>query len=75
MSRKFFDIKENEAMCSKNFLSGEEGKIGKMFVIDRVELILGHQSHEMRELHGEDTLGVQQQLHSFNKIIEARHVS
>ena len=62
-------------MRSKDFLHGEEGKIGEMFMINRVELILLHETHQMGKFHGDDALGLEQDFHAGDKIINVRDVS
>ena len=39
-------------MFGKYLFNGHEGKIGEMFVIYRIELILLHESQQVGELHG-----------------------
>ena len=38
-------------------------------MIDCIELIFGHQPHEMRKFHGDDTLWFQYYFHSLHKIV------
>ena len=45
----FLDIKQSEAMRGKNLFHRNEREIGKMLVINGVELILFHQSRQVRE--------------------------
>ena len=43
-------------------------------MIDRVELVLLHQAHQMRELHGDDPLGLQHKFHCLDEAIEVWNV-
>src|ERR1700758_3183203 len=55
MCAQFLDVEECQAVASEDLLCGQEGEIAEVFMIDRVELILFHQPHQMRKLDGDDT--------------------
>ena len=38
-------------------------------MIDRVELVLRHQTRQMGELHGDDAARLQQQLHAADEVV------
>src|SRR6266849_2768602 len=46
-----------------------------MFVVDGVELVFLHQSHQMGKLHSDDAARIQQNLHSCDKVIDVRNMS
>src|SRR5260370_4173292 len=73
--REFLHVEERQAMCSENLLDGEKRKIGEVFMVDGVKLILLHQSLEMRKFHGDDAVRLQKNLHTANKVINVRHLS
>jgi hypothetical protein len=43
-------------------------------VIDRVELVSLHQSHQMRKLHRDNAAGLERDLHAGNEIVQIRHL-
>src|SRR5580658_2714767 len=61
-------------MCGKYFLHGQQRKIRKMFVIDRVELNLLHQLNEVRKFHGDNPVRLQQNLHAGDEAVQIRHL-
>src|SRR4029434_9892129 len=50
-------------------------KIRKVLVIDRIELVLAHEIEQMRELHRDHSLRLEQELQAPNEIVELRHMS
>src|SRR6266404_8082339 len=67
---QFLDIKERQAMRSKDLFGCEKGEIGEVFMVNGVKLIFFHQPLKMRELHGDYPMRFQQDLHSCNKIVQ-----
>src|SRR5580698_7333827 len=61
-------------MRSENLLCGQERKIAEVLMIDRIELILLHQPHQMRKLDSDDTTRPQQDLHPCDKVVEIGHL-
>src|SRR3954470_12901616 len=57
-------------MRRKNLFHRYERKIRKMLVINRIELALGAQTHQMRKFHGDNALLGQQYLQSFDEIVQ-----
>ena len=55
-------------------LHDEERQITEVLVIDRVELVLLHQLHQVRKLHGDDATRFEQDLHPSNEVIDIGHV-
>src|SRR6476620_5186318 len=45
-----------------------------MFVIDRIKLVVIHQLHQMRKLHGDDTGSSKNYFHAFNEINDIRNM-
>src|SRR5215208_6385668 len=57
VSRELLNIEESKTVPCENLLDGKERKIRKVFVIDRVELVLLDELQQMRKLHGENAIG------------------
>src|ERR1700758_197056 len=74
MGAQLLDIKECQAVASEDLLRGQEGEIAEVFVIDRIELILFHQPHQMRKLDGDDTTRPKQDLHSGDEVVQIGHL-
>ena len=49
--RQFLDVEQSQTVRREDFLGCQERKIGEMLVIDRVELVLFHQAHQVRKFH------------------------
>ena len=49
-------------------------KVGKMFVVDRVELAKFDQLHQVREFQRNGSAGLQRKLQSASKVIDVGHV-
>ena len=74
MRRQFLDVKNRQPGIAEDIGHCRKGKIGKMLVVNRVELILLDQFHEMRELEGRHTLRLQQGSKARREIVDIRHV-
>ena len=61
-------------MSGKDFLDGDKAKIGKMFMIDRVELVASHQTHQMREFQRQHTMRFEEKLQPADKIVQIGHL-
>ena len=61
-------------MCGKDALGRDEREVAEVLVIDRVELILRHQAHQMRKLHRDDAALGEQQLHPAHEAVQVRHL-
>ncbi len=59
---------------SEDALHDEERQITEVLVIDRVELVLPHQLHQVRELHRDDATRFEQYLHPSNEVIDIGHM-
>src|SRR5207248_11018002 len=75
MRRKFLHVEHLHAMRREDLFRCDKGKVRKVLVIDGVELVLLHQTHQVRELHCDYSLRSQQNLHSLHKVIQIRNLS
>jgi hypothetical protein len=58
----------------KDFFHRREREIGKVLVIDGVELVLFHQPNQMRKLHRDDAVRFQEKFEATDEIIDVRHM-
>ena len=70
MGRQFLHIEEDQPVLPKNPFHGEKRKIREMLMIDRIELILFHQSGQMGKLHGDQAVGLQRRFQPADKIVQ-----
>src|SRR5690348_12999188 len=75
MRGKLFDIEQGQPMRGKYPLNGQKREIGEVLVIDRIELIVLHQFHEVRELHRNDPAWLQENLHAPDEVVQIRDMS
>src|SRR5438270_2842050 len=61
-------------MGFKKAAYGDERKVGEMFVIDRVELILLNETEQVRKLHCNDAVRFDSNAQPFDKVIERGNV-
>lgn len=54
MGRQLLHIDHLEVVSVCHIADGQQGEIGEVFVIDRIELIVFNQIGEMRKLKGDD---------------------
>ena len=59
MGGKFFNIPHSQAVGLEDAIYGVQRQIGKMLVIDGVELGVLDQAHQMREFQGNGAAGFQ----------------
>ena len=59
VSWKFLNVEQRQTVRRKNLLHDKERNVGKMFVVNGVELIFLHQTHEMRKFHGDNARWLQ----------------
>ena len=69
MGGELFDVEECQAVPGKDLLHGAEGEIGKVFMVDRIELVFRHQAQEMRELQADHTVRFQQEFKPTHEIV------
>ena len=74
MSRQFLNVEERQSMGRKNAFNSDKRKIGKVFMVNRVELVFLHEPHQMRKLEGDDPVLVEQNLHPADKTIQIRYM-
>src|SRR6185503_7556056 len=74
VGRNFFDIEDRESVGEKNLLDRSKGQVGKMLVVNRVELIFVHEPHQMRELHGNHSRALQQHLQACDKVVDVGYM-
>jgi hypothetical protein len=49
--RKLLDVEQGEAVLLEDRLGGSEGEVGKVLVVDRVELVPLDQAQQVGKLH------------------------
>src|SRR6185295_13405768 len=74
MRWNFVDIEYSQPMNAHDPRRGEKREIRKVFVIDRVELVLFHQPHEVGELNRNYPTGSQQYLEASDKVVQIGHL-
>src|ERR1700722_773498 len=52
----------------------DQGEIGEVLVVDRVELIVFNQTKQVRKLERQNAFRLQQDLQPFHKVVEVRHL-
>ena len=68
------DVEHLETVGGEHVPGGEEGEVGEVLVIDRVELVPLHQAHQMRELDRDHTLGSKDPLHAGGEVVQVGYV-
>src|ERR1700741_4893952 len=74
MCRQFFHIEDPQSVRRKDLFCGEKGKVRKVLVIDGVKLIFFHQTLKVRKLHGNYTVGLQENLQAGDKVVQIRNL-
>src|SRR6266705_75388 len=72
--RQFLDVKKRDAVVRKDPFDRHERQVAEVLVVDGVELVVGYQPRQMRELHGDHAMRRQQELHATDKIVDVRHM-
>ena len=75
MRRKLLNVDQLQAVQGCQTLDRDQREVGEVLVIDRVELVLRHQSLEMRELQGDDAFRLEQAGHARDEVVEVGHLS
>ena len=70
VGRDLLDIEHTQAVAPRQSLDGEEREVGKVLVVDRIELIFREQPLEMGKFERDDPLRRQHMLHPGNEVIE-----
>jgi hypothetical protein len=68
------DVEDTEAMGGEDAARGREREVREVLVVDRVELVLFHEAREVRELHRDDAVGLQQLLDPGHEVVEVGHL-
>ena len=66
----FLDVEDAEAVGREDAARSGEREVREVLVVDRVELVLFDESREVRELHRDHTVGLQQQLDAGDEVVE-----
>ena len=70
MCGQFFHVEDLQATGAKYVLHREQRKVREMLMVNRVELILVHQAHEMGYFNSHDAVWLEQQRNSLHEIID-----
>ena len=74
VSGQFFDVEHAKASRQEYLEYRVKRKVGKVFVIDGIELALLEQSQKMREFQGDGAVFRKQAFEAQREIIDCRHV-
>src|SRR5881296_4629866 len=74
MRRQLFYVKQRESMGGEHRLRAEKREVGKMLMVNRVELVLLDEPHEVREFDGDGAKRLQQDLEAGDEVIEVVHL-
>src|SRR5215813_4036255 len=75
MCWQFFHLEDNKLMDGKNLLYRNKRKIGEVFVINCIKLVLLHEAHKVREFHCYDSLRFQNYFQAFDKVVQGGDMS
>src|SRR5690349_13016835 len=74
MRPQHLHIEESEAVVREHLFDRQEREVGEVLMVDGVELIVRHQAQQVRKLHRQHAVRLQQDLHSCHKIVEVGNV-
>src|ERR1019366_10715832 len=74
MGGQLVHVEQRQVMRREYLLDSEERKVTEVLVVDGVELVLLHQSLQVRKFHGDDAARLEQALHAGNEVIQIRYV-
>src|SRR5215813_5482159 len=74
MRRQFLDVHHGETVPGEYSADDSEGEVRKVFVVDRVELVMLDESEQVRKLHGHQTVSLEHLLEAAHKTVEVRHM-
>ncbi len=74
MGGQFLDVENSQACRRKDPLNRIEGQIGKVLVIDGVELGVFDQPHEVGEFQDDGAAGLERGLESTREVIDIRYM-
>ena len=67
-------VEEHDAVPAEEPLHRMQREVGKVLVIDRVELVLADQLQDVGEFQGDHPIGLEQELHPRREIIQLGHL-
>ncbi len=70
MRLQFFDVEHFQSMRFHDADRRQHGEVRKVFVINRVKLVELDQLQQVRKFQRENAVGLQQDLQSFDKVIQ-----
>ena len=74
VGRQLVDVVQRQAVGGEDLFGRHEREVGEVLVVDRVELLLGHQTHEVRELDGDDPARLEQKLDAGHEVVDVWHL-
>src|SRR5262245_44023082 len=74
VSRKLFHIEDLQPMNLEHFRHRYQGEVTEVLVINSIELVSLHQLAQMRKLHRDDAVSLEEDLHSLYESVEVRYV-
>ncbi len=72
--RQLLDVEQPQAVGGEHALDDREREVREVLVVDRVQLVLVDQPHQVRELDGDDAARREQHLHAADEVVEVGHV-
>ena len=70
----FLDVEDAQAVGGEDAARGGEREVREVLVVDGVELVLFDEAREVRELHRDDAVGLQQLLDPGHEVVEVGHL-
>src|SRR5262245_57288058 len=74
MRSQLFHIENLESVSAKKLSDRQQRKIRKVLMVNRVELVFLHESHQVWELQSNDAILVEQNLHPTDETVEIRYM-
>jgi hypothetical protein len=71
---ELLDVEDGQAVVIEYSADGRKREIGKVLVIDRIELIVFHQPDEMGEFHRDHPVISHQRCEAVDEIVQVRHM-
>src|SRR5688572_13972654 len=75
MGRQFINIEDFQIVCREQVRRRCQRKVRDVFVVNRIELVLFDEPHQMRKFQSDDAGGMEQQLQSRYESIQIGYVS
>ena len=70
----FLDVEDAQAVGGEDAARGAEREVREVLVVDGVELVLLDEAREVRELHRDDAVGLQQLLDAGHEVVEVGYL-